>query len=206
MTDAAARAARDDLAFLKAVAEDRGPLPAILGAHLLAVGLAFAPNLVLCWAIFSGRADWWPASLSWATWLPGVALWLPAYLYLQVRGHGRGGFGPSARVFAAAWGAMGLMTVATLALFAVAQSATGQAYFQIWPAFGFVLWGGAWAVVAIIRKRLWLGGIALASFALGVGCAALLRSPEVWLAMAAGLLLVFALPGAVILRLAPRAD
>ncbi len=203
MTDAI-RAARDDLAFLKAVAEDRGPLPAILGMHLLAVGAAFAPDLVLVWAIFTGRVAW-PENLAWATWLPGVALWLPAYLVLQIRSHGRGGFGPSARVFAAAWGAMGLMTAATLLLFATAQTATGEAYFALWPAFGFVLWGGAWSVVAIIRKRVWLGLIALASFAFGVGCAALLKSPEVWLVMAAGLGLVFALPGAVILRQASRA-
>ncbi|WP_293678423.1 hypothetical protein [uncultured Phenylobacterium sp.] len=203
MTDAV-RAARDDLAFLKAVAEDRGPLPAILGAHLVAVGAAFTPDLVLVWAIYTGRADWWPQSLAWATWAPGVALWLPAYLILQRRGRGQG-FGPSARVFAAAWGAMGLMTVATLALFAAAQAATGAFYFQLWPAMGFVLWGGAWSVVAIIRKRLWLGAIALLSFALGVGCAALLKSPDVWLALAAGLGLVFALPGAVILRQARSA-
>lgn len=202
MTNAAQ--ARDDLAFMKAVAEDRGPLPAILGWHLVAVGAAFAPDLVLVWAIFTERLAW-PESLRMLTWLPGVALWLPAYLLIQARGRGRGGFGPSARVFAAAWGAMGVMTLATLVLFAVAQGATGDLYFRLWPAFGFVLWGGAWSVVAIIRKRLWLGGVALASFALGIGCAAMLNTPAVWLVMAAGLALVFALPGAVILRLAQRA-
>jgi len=204
MTDAAVRAARDDLAFLKAVTEDRGPLPAVLGAHLVAVGAAFAPDLVLVWAIMGGRAEWWPARLQWATWLPGVALWLPAYLYLQFRSRGQGGFGPSARVFAAAWGAMGLMTAATIALFLAAEAATGEAFYRLWPALGFVLWGGAWSVVAIIRRRLWLGLIALASFAIGVGSALILGTPEVWLVMAAGLALVFALPGLVILRLAPR--
>ena len=208
MTDTATRAARDDLAFLKAVTEDRGPLPAILGGHLLAVGGAYAPNLVLVWAIFSHRIDW-PDALMWGTWLPGTALWLPAYLYLQAKAkaQGAGAFGPSARVFAAAWSAVGLMTGATIGLLMTASLTTGQdSFFQLWPAFAFVLWGGGWSAIAIVRRRWWLGLVAAASFAFAIGAAALLAVPEVWLLMAAGLMLVFALPGFVILRAAPKAD
>lgn len=207
MTDAATRAARDDLAFLKAVSVDRGPLPAILGAHMLGVGLSYAPNLVLVWAIFAGRVPW-PDSLMWGTWLPGTALWALIWVCLQWRGGygGYGGFGPSARVFGAAWGAMGLMTAAMTPFLALAEWATGESYFILWPAIGFILWGGAWSVVAIIRRRLWLMLIGLASFVTAIGCAPFIRTPEVWLVMAGGLLLVFALPGVIIMRLAPRPD
>src|SRR5688572_9230037 len=118
-----AHTARDDLAFLRAVVDDRGPLPALLGWHLLLVGLAFGPNLALVWAIFEGRAPW-PEQLMSLTWAPGVIVWLPAYLWLQ-RGGGRGAFGPSAKVFGAAWAAMGLMTVATIGLLVTAQVASG---------------------------------------------------------------------------------
>jgi hypothetical protein len=54
MTDNA-RAARDDLAFMKELVEDRGTLPSILGAHLLAVGAPFGLNVIYAWA---GMAAW----------------------------------------------------------------------------------------------------------------------------------------------------
>jgi len=207
MTDTSTRAARDDLAFLKAVTEDRGPLPGVLGGHMLGVGAAYAPNLVLVWAIYDHRVPW-PEALMWGTWLPGTAVWLVIWLVLQgrMKAMGAGGFGPSARVFGAAWSAVGLMTAATVGLLMTATLATGQTNFiQLWPAFAFVLWGGSWSAIALVRRRWWLGLVALASFAFAIGAAALLAVPEVWLLMAAGLLLVFALPGAVILRQASRA-
>lgn len=199
MTDDA-RAARDDLAFLKAVVDDRGPLPALLGWHLLLVGCAFAPNLTLVWAIFAGHVAW-PAAWIGLTWLPGVALWLPGHLWLQ-RTSGRSTLGPSAQVFGAAWAAMGLMTVVTVALLVTAEFAGGLPVMSLWPALGFVLWGGAWSVVAINRRQPWVWGVALGSFAVAITCGVVVGRPEVWLVAAAGLMLSFAAPGLVIVRAA----
>jgi len=69
MTDRA-QSARSDLAFMKEVAEDRGPLPSILGAHLLAVGAPYGLNVIYAWAGMRGFVPW---PEEWQVWS-----WAPA--------------------------------------------------------------------------------------------------------------------------------
>ena len=44
--DDAILAARSELAFLKALADDRGALPAVLGWHLIAIGAVFGADFL----------------------------------------------------------------------------------------------------------------------------------------------------------------
>lgn len=203
MTDTI-RTARDDLAFMKAVAEDRGPLPAQFGAHLLAIGLIYGANLILAWALFAGRAPWWPHD-PWllGTWVPGTILYLPAVILISLSGP-KTGVGPTGRVFIAAWQAMALMIWATIAVMVTASVRARVPYYEVWPPMAFVLYGGAWSVVGVIRRRLWHGLVALGCFATAVTAAALVKSPETWLVMSAGLFLFLAGPGAAIMLRAGR--
>jgi len=198
MTDAI-QAARDDLAFLKAVAEDRGPLPSQFGEHLLAIGLIFGADFIFIWALFAGVLPRLPHD-PWmlVSWLPATIVYVPINLFISRRRPAT--LGPMARMVGAAWGAMALMIVATVMIVIVASAETGTPYYEIWPALAFVLYGGAWAVVGIVRRDRWFGLVAAGCFAVAAASAALVRAPESWLVMAAGLLLLLALPGAMIVR------
>jgi hypothetical protein len=175
--------ARRDLAFIKAVAEDKGALPSALGWHLIAIGVIFGLEFIHIWAVFTDRAPW-PDALRSLPWLPGLVAYIPANLLINLRGRHMA-WGPTARACGAAWAAMGLMIVPAVAVLIIGQMQAGYPFFMVWPALAFVLYGGAWIVVAMIR-----GGV----------CALLIRDAAQWLVLAAGMLTFVALPGVAMLR------
>jgi hypothetical protein len=197
MTDQA-RAARDDLAFMKELVEDRGPLPSVLGAHLFAVGAPFGLNVIYAWAGMRGFVPW-PAEWEIWAWLPGTIVYLPilAVILFKSRNATRG---PASRAFAAAWAGVGLMTWVIIAILVIAAPRTGPAIWTVWPALAVSLYGGAWTSISLIRRRYWGLAVAAGCFATAIACAALINTPEHWLAMGSGLLLFLAAPGAVIMR------
>src|SRR5262245_5867689 len=122
--------ARDDLAFLRAVADDKGP-PPIMGLHILAIGAIYGVNLIgICAGLsfdFGLPANW----LMWS-WLPGTVLYVPVCIWLSIRGHGQP-MGPTARVFAAAWAAVGLTCLPIIIALIIGQVRTGAPLALIWP-------------------------------------------------------------------------
>ena len=185
-------AARGDLAFMKSVVEDRGPLPWFFGAHLFAVGLIFGTNLLV------GAGVAWPSSL-WS-WLPASVLYVPVWFIINAKSDYRA-MGPSARVFAAAWTSMFLMTLTIVVSLITAQAGTGVTYGLVWPSIACALYGGAWMVGALIRRRAWMGMVAVGCFGTAVACAAFVGRPEMLMILGAGLLAVFAVPGLVLIQL-----
>lgn len=189
---------QSDLAFMRTVAEDRGALPRTIGEHMLVPGVIFAANFVLIWAIYVHRFPW-PANGYGFLWAPGAVLYLLAYPVLMIRAKGAV-IGPGARAFAAAWCGVALMTAAAVAVTVAASFSSGHPMYEIWPAMAFVLYGGAWAAIGIVRKNPGWFGVALGCFATAVIAAAMLTQAGVWLVMAAGLLLFVAGPGLAIIR------
>jgi hypothetical protein len=112
--------------------------------------------------------------------------------------------GPSARVFGAAWMAVFLMTLTIVVSLIVAQIETKVRYGLIWPSIACALYGGAWMVGVLIRRRGWMALVALGCFATAVACAALAGRPQMLLVLGLALLALFALPGLVLMRLAKR--
>jgi hypothetical protein len=190
--------ARRDLAFIKAVAEDKGALPSALGWHLIAIGVIFGLEFIHIWAVFTDRAPW-PDALRSLPWLPGLVAYIPANLLINLRGRHMA-WGPTARAFGAAWAAMGLMIVPAVAVLIIGQMQAGYPFFMVWPALAFVLYGGAWIVVAMIRGGVWHWLAAAGCFAVALLCALLIRDAAQWLVLAAGMLTFVALPGVAMLR------
>ena len=190
------QSARDELAFVKAVMEDKGPLPRWFGAHLFAVGLLFGLNLLVVGA-------WSQPDLARASsilcWAPATAIYLPVWFLIHRRSD-YAAMGPTARVFGAAWLAVLLMTLVIVACLVTAQLNSGVAYGLIWPAIACTFYGGAWLVIALIRRRAWMGLVAAGCFATAVACAALIGRTGMLLALGAGLLLFFAVPGFALMR------
>jgi hypothetical protein len=202
MTDSM-RAAREDLAFLKAVAEDRGPLPGPFGWNLFAAGLVVGVNLIAFWAVTAARGGSPSLLNSLWSWGPGTVVYLPLSVMLYLRGR-HVPLGPSARVFGAAWAAMLAMTLTILIGVVMARIATGKPFEEVWPAIAFGLYGGAWTVVGLTRRRLWILAVAIGCFLTAVACAALIEKPALYLALGVGVLLFFGAPGAVIMFQARR--
>jgi hypothetical protein len=190
--------ARADLAFMKELAEDRGPLPWILGAHMIAVGSTFGLNLIYTWGGLSGLVPWPQDWDIWA-WAPATAVYVPVVLWLSWRGK-QNPPGPASRAFGAAWAGVGIMTAVIVATLTVASYSTGQNFFAVWPALAMALYGGAWFAFSMAQKRNWGFGVAAGCFATALACAALIGSPEHWLAMGLGSLLFLTGPGLIMVR------
>lgn len=196
-------AVRSDLAFLRAVSEDRGPIPALLGWHLVAVGAVFGLALLHVWTVYAGLTPW-PAELQSLLWLPGVLIYVPINAFIGIRNRHRT-LGPTARVFGSAWAAMGMMTVTAVLVLVLGQGRTGHPFYMVWPGLAVVLYGGAWVVIAMILRKAWPWIVALSCFAAALSCALLIRDPAQWLVMAGALFLLVGAPGAAIVRASRRA-
>jgi hypothetical protein len=191
-----------DLAFMRAVADDRGPMPRTIGEHMLVPGLVFGANFALIWAAQAGlfTAPGWFNGLAWA---PGAVIYLLCWPVLWKRAQGSA-IGPAARAFAAVWCAVAVMTLAFVGFMVVASYANQKPYFETWPASAFILYGGAWAALAVVRRSWGWAAVAAGSFATAIAAAAVLLHPAAYLIMAIGLVLVVALPGLAIIRRAAR--
>lgn len=192
------QAAREDLAFLRAVAEDRGPVPRLLGEHFAVVGALYGLNVIYAYAGKAGYAPWPAGNDSLWGWLPATLLHVPYAIVFSRRAQGFTA-GPTLRASAAAWGAMVLMTAAIVASLFMARARTGLPYDQIWPAIALALYGGAWTVVSVARKELGAFVVAVGCFITAVICAALIDRPERFLALGIGIVLFFGGPGLAIM-------
>jgi hypothetical protein len=200
MSDAM-RAAQHDLAFMREIAEDRGPLPPILGAHLLAAGLPFGLNLIYTWAGLAGLLPWPQQRGEWViwSWAPAVIAYIPMLIFAFYRSRGVV-LGPAARTFAAAWTAVMVMTFAVVGVLVVASMRSGTGFYAVWPSLAFTIYGGAWTMMGVVRRKVVELCIAAGCFLTALGCAALTGSNDQWLALGAGLLIFLAAPGAAMMR------
>jgi len=190
--------AREDLAFLRAVAEDRGPLPRAIGQHFVVIGLIFGLNVIYAYAGKTGLAPWPSGEDSLWGWLPATLLYLPYSFAFWFRARGYEP-GPALRTFGVAWGAMVLMTLAIVASIYVAGASTAIDFVGLWPSIALALYGGAWTVVSATRKSLGEFIVALGCFATAVICGALVDKPERFLALGLAILLFFGGPGVMIM-------
>ena len=195
---------KSDLAFMKAVAEDRGPIPALLGWHLIGIGGVFGFALLHVWSVYAGLTPW-PEEAKPLLWLPGVLVYAPINAFIGIRGRHKA-LGPTARVFGAAWAAMGMMSIPAVLVLVLGEAQTGEPFHGIWPALALVLYGGAWVTIAMICRKLWNVLIAAGCFAAGLLCALLIRDPAQWLVMAGGFSFLVGAPGVGIVLAARRAS
>jgi hypothetical protein len=190
---------REDLAFMRGLAEDRDPLPWVFGAHLLAPGLLFAPCAFLAWAGLSGFVTVSGFWMQWA-WVPAMAVYVPTWFWLSRAGpviHR----GPRKLAFGAAWAAMGLMTVSALICLPIASGRLNMPLMLFWPSIALTLYGGAWTVLAVAHQRAFYWLIALGAYASAIACAFLINGPGQWLMLGLGILACIAAPGlAIIVR------
>lgn len=201
MTDQS-QSARDDLAFMRAIAEDHEPLPWGFGAHLFVPGVLFSPTAFLAWAQMSGLGNVPVFVLQWL-WAPTLLLWAAIWVLINRRA-APGSLGPRKRAFAAAWNGMGLMTGVAIISLLIATFQSGSPFLLIWPSIALGIYGGAWAAIASMQQRptYWL--VACGAFATAIACAFLVEDAAQWLIMGFGILAWIAAPGLLIMLRARR--
>jgi hypothetical protein len=195
---------KDDVAFLRALAEGGVSGSARGGAILLAVGLIFGLVATQYWAIDSARLSVSPAVGAWL-WLDGLVPFLLCAAVISAK-FGRRSPAAASRALAAAWIGMGAAFIAADVALVAASRAVGQPLLVKWmfPLILFTLVGAAWGVAFAVRRKPALGAVAGGCFVAAILCGAVMGRPEEWLVLAGGLILLVAVPGGVILRAAGR--
>jgi hypothetical protein len=190
---------REDIAFLRAVVEDRDSTMALDGAILSAIGVIFGFVSLFYWSISAGILnvpdEWSP----WA-WVTGVVALVPA-VHLLYRRFPKPS-GPASRAMGAAWQGVGTgITVAAVA-FALGGWRLQLPSFVLWsfPVVLFTLWGTAWSVAYAVRRRLAFALVAAGCYTVALACGFFMGQPEEWLLLSLGLLTLVAAPGFVIVR------
>ncbi|HEV7689975.1 MAG TPA: hypothetical protein VGO52_04105 [Hyphomonadaceae bacterium] len=201
MTDQA-RAAREDLAFMKELAEDRGPAPSHFGEQIFWPGLLYGLNIIYAWVGMTGAAPWpdnWYERFGFLAWGPATAVYLPLLIWFGFRGYYRS-TGLAARMFTGAWSVAGFMCMTCIAVLIVASYKMKVNYAVVWPSIAMTIYGSAWLAQGILRRHLWLLLLAAGCCVTAVVMAFLVGQNEMWLVMGLGLLAFMALPGGLIMR------
>lgn len=188
---------RADLAFLRSLAEDKDPLSALYGWHLLALGVLFGPAVLFTWAGVAGLIDAPTAWTNWA-WAPAAALYLPILGWLLWRGSRAPRGGPTQTAVWFAWAAVGMMTMVILVGLVGASIRVHPGLMVIWPAIPMALYGGVWTLTGFVRRARWHGPVALGCYLFSIAAAWSATTPAQWLFLGLGILLFLGGPGVAI--------
>ena len=196
---------RDDLAFLRDLAE-RGQRGSIAGGSVfVAGGVLYGVQCLFHWAQLRGWID--PPDVVGLVFVVGItATFMAVLTWVIWRDRKAGSTGLMSRALNAVFGGIGLANLAMVIVFGFnAASANDFSIWLFYPPVIFALQGAAWYTAAVLRKRAWQGLVAagwlIAATALGL----VRHSIEAYLLITTlSLFLLMALPGLVLIRLAKK--
>jgi hypothetical protein len=193
-----------DIAWMRRLAEEGAEAPMQGASILFGAGLIYGVGSVGHWAVASGLSGFGMAAVNWI-WLGATALFILLLVVVLTRLGRAGGVQTSAnRASGTAWASVGWGIFALSASMAVlAWRLGGDAALvalALMPSMIMVFYGSGWAVTAAMQRSKPLWALAIASFAAAPLLAALVGQAEQYLAYAAALFLLMALPGWVLMR------
>lgn len=195
------KAIRDDLAFLRALAEDGARTPLLGGAILAAAGGCYGTASLLQWLILTDVIDV-PKVWLFGLWAIAVAVHMTLQGILIGKVAKRCGAESSAnRTYHEVWSGVGIGCFVLIAALGLAswKAQTGL-LIGFAPSIILVLYGAAWWVAASVSKLAWIRLVAIASFAAAIGMGLMIGSTSVWLAYALALFLLAFIPGLLLSR------
>jgi len=204
MTEEKMQTLKDDIAFMKALAQEGSAVPLLFGGVMVAAGLTFGLAAIGHWMIDTGVLnvpDW--AFL--VNWLGAAAVFGIAANRILHRAKSKPGYSAGVnKATGAAWSGVGFAIFASWAGMMGIGLATGQwQVMNVFPVLIFALYGAAWFVAASLSGKGWIMLVALGSFAAAVAMGALTATPYVMLGYAACLMLLTVLPGWILMRQEP---
>lgn len=195
---------RDDIAFLRALAQEGSQVPMLGGGISIAAGLIFALASVGHWLIAQKIlvvSDW--AYL--VNWLGAGAIFgVVATLLIRRTSRQPGATSAVNTATGAAWSGVGMsIFVMWLGMMAIMFVTKNSAVFAVFPVLILALYGAAWSVAADMSRRGWLRVVSWGSYVGAVLMGLLTTSPYQMLAYAAALVLLAVVPGIILVRQEP---
>ena len=200
--DADTQSLRDDLAFLRTLAQAGEDNYRPLGEGYLLGGLVYGGEMLLHVGQMAGLVPATPlASLIVGA---GPTVIFIAGLVFLLRRHGAmsASGGLTTKAIRRAFAAIGISILALIAVIgAVAIREQSLTVWFIFPCTVFVLQGTAWLLAFLLRRHAWHGVIAAGWFATGIAMAIFVTRQDIYILLAGvGLLGLMALPGYLMLR------
>lgn len=198
-----------DIAWMRQVAEEGADAPMQGASILMSAGLIYGVAALLHWAQITGvapAADSVPIGIGW---LVATAVFLLVLFLIIGRLKREGGVMTAGnRATGTTWSALGWGIFALFASMAAMSLRGGEASaevsFALIPSVIMVFYGIGWAVSAAMYRSRMLWGLAIGSFIAAPLLALLSGRAEQYLAYAAALFLLMALPGWLLMRAARR--
>lgn len=193
-----------DIAWMRRLAEEGAQAPMQGASILFGAGLIFGLGSLGHWAVASGLAGLEMPAVN-VIWLGATALFLIMLVVVLTRLGRAGGVQTSAnRASGTAWASVGWGIFALSVSMAVLTWRLGgdaaMVALALMPSMIMVFYGSGWAVTAAMQRSKPLWTLAIASFAAAPLLAALVGQAEQYLAYAAALFLLMALPGWMLMR------
>lgn len=204
MTRDQVQSVHDDIAYMKALAQEGRQAPLLGGRILMSAGLIFGLASVVAYGIDSGILVVPP--VAYAILWGGAMLVFFAVLIWQIRQTDRkpGAQSAANRAAGAGWMSVGLaIFVMSLAMAVVSWKVKSDVAFMVFPSLIFALYGSGWAVSATMSDQKWQWKLAIGCWIAAPLLAFLTGSPLMWLGYAAGLFLFALLPGVLLVRQEP---
>jgi len=199
------QAIRDDLAFMRALAQEGRRAPLLIGHNLLVGGLVFGTTCLICWTIAThmlALSRWWEVAI----WLIEMPLYM-VYGYIrrtQWRNVRPGATAITNRAVHAAWRGIGYALLAlTVACAIAAYQMKTMAPFGLFPSIIMAFYGLGWMVAAAMSETKWLRAVCVTSFIAVVVMAFAADSKAIYPVTAGALYLLMALPGWLLTRAEP---
>jgi len=192
--------ARDDLAFLRALAEGGGESQRGTGMALVAGGLLYGLQCFVAGAQAYGWLHLGDVAMTVFS-IAITVVFLLAISWLRWLGRNAPRGGVVARALSAAFAAAGTATLSMLCVFAsVAIRDKSLTIWLLYPCAVFALQGAAWMVAWMLRRRAWLGVVALGWLVSAVVLAWTIDTPLYPMIAGVALVVFMAVPGAIMMR------
>lgn len=192
---------REDIAFLRGLAEAGQARPMAGASILVAAGVIFGVASLIVWVLNAVRGVTanWLYSAVWGAAFVGYM----AFLFLRIRAMPRERSTLQAAT-GVAWSGLGW------AIFFVGASLGVMSWrLQVpnllfaFPSIIIALYGAGWFIAAALLRKRWLHAVSAGSFAASVVNAWYAGDAAIWLVYSASLFVLMAAPGLVLMREAP---
>lgn len=204
MTEDHLQSVREDIAYMRAMAEEGRHAPLLNGPIMVAAAVIFGGASIGQWAIQSGVLDVSPWAQLWL-WVGSGVLFAVALTTLIRRAKRKPGFGSAGNTaVGVAWSGVGFAIFAIwLSMTAIGLTTGDWGPMRLMPSVVFAAYGTAWLVAAAMSGLKWMNLIALLSYAGAVAMGLVSLQPEGYLVFAALLVCVALVPGLVLMRQEP---
>lgn len=204
MTDDPMQTVRDDIAYVRSVAQEGRQAPLLNGPFLVAASVIFGIANLGQWALLTQGWDVSPWAPVWL-WVGAGVVFAIALNALIRQASRKPGYSTLAnKAVGAAWSAVGYGIFAMWAAFMAVGLISGD-WTMMWamPSLVFAAYGSAWMVAGVMADRAWMKAVAALAYGGAVLLGAFIDNTAIYLVFAVLIVAVALVPGLHLMRQEP---